>query len=267
MQGLVRQSFMLAALAVVGAAGCQSMQSLRNVSIFSTAQEVELGQQVSAQVEAQNKLITDPAVAGYVARIGERVAAKAPRQDVQYTFKVIDNPKEVNAFAVPGGNVYVYSGLLTRMKSEAELAAVLGHETAHIADSHSMAALTRQAGFDLILRVALGQNAPGWESTLGNLVGNVAFLQFSKEDEKQADRDGLNYMVQAGYDPQGMVGLLTMFTTLSETDPSAIQIFLSSHPAPKERIGIVKDLILKENLAGGVDNPNEYQAAIKGLAK
>jgi len=258
----LRTPLLLAALVMIGASGCQSA---RSINIFTTAQEVEIGRQVSAEVEQQNKLLADPAVVNYVSQVGEKVAAKATRQDVDYAFKVIDNSKEINAFAVPGGNVYVYSGLLTQMKTESELAAVLGHEVAHISLRHSMRTLTKQAGFDLLLAVVLGENAPAWQSTLGNLVGNVTFLQFSKDDESDADEEGLSYMYNAGYDPQGMVDLLTLFTTLQQKEPSKIEVFLSSHPAPKERVGEVKELIRNGNLSGGIVNAQQYQAAVKSI--
>jgi len=253
---------LLAALVMIGAGGCQSA---RNFSFFSTAQEVEIGKQVSTEVEQQNKLLADPAVVNYVSQVGEKVAAKATRQDVDYAFKVIDNPKEINAFAVPGGNIYVYSGLLTQMKTESELAAVLGHEVAHISQRHSMKALTRQATFELVLSVVLGENAPAWQSTLADIGGSLTFLKFSRADETEADREGLSYMYNAGYDPQGMVDLLTMFTTLQQNEPSKIQVFLSSHPAPQERVGEVKGLIKTGNLDGGIVNARQYEAAVKSI--
>lgn len=264
MNRFTHATVLMAISVVLAASGCQSM---RNFTVFNTAQEQEFGKQITQEVETQNKLITDPAVAGYVSMVGEKVAAKAERQDVDYTFKVIDSPQEVNAFAVPGGAVYVYSGLLTRMKSESELAAVLAHEVAHIDKRHSMAALTRQSGFELLTSVVFGEQTPAWQSAAAGLVGNVTFLKFSREDEKQADAVGLNFMTNAGYDPQGMVNLLTMFTTLEATEPSAIQSFLSSHPAPKERIAIVKNLIQTENLQGGTVNASQYQAAVKSIRK
>ncbi|HUW30582.1 MAG TPA: M48 family metallopeptidase [Planctomycetota bacterium] len=257
-----RTPLLLAAFVMIGAAGCQSA---RNFTIFSTAQEVEIGQQVSAEIERQNRMLADPAVVGYVSQVGAKVAAKAARQDVTYSFKVIDSPNQINAFAVPGGNIYIYSGLLRQMKTESELAAVLGHEVAHISLRHSMKRLTRQTGFELVLAVVLGENSPAWQSTVGKLVGNVAFLQFSKAEEEDADRDGLTFMYNAGYDPHGMVNLLTMFTTLQQSEPSKIEVFLSSHPAPQERVGIVKKLITTENLDGGIINENEYESVIKKL--
>lgn len=258
----VCRRFAAAALLLLAATGCESA---RNISLFSTQQEVELGTEMSTKIESEMKLLNDPAVVNYVKEVGGKVSAQAARQDVEYVFKVIDDPEQVNAFAVPGGNIYIFTGLLTRMSDEAELAAVLAHETAHIDERHSMEALTRQVGYEIVVGAVLGDQAAAWEKILSGVAGNLAFLKFSRSDERQADQIGLELMVKAGYDPQGMVDLLQMFETLAQSQPSAIEIWLSSHPASSERVALVKQQIARENLHGGSVNAEQYQSLVKRI--
>jgi len=253
---------LLAVLVLTVAAGCGSF---RDVSIFTTEQEIEIGQKVSADIESQMKMLDNREVVTYVRRVGSRVASKADRQDITYTFNVIDDSKTVNAFAVPGGNIYVYTGLLTRLHSEAELAAVLGHETAHIAQRHSMKALTRQVGFGIMLRAVLGQEPAAWQEIIANVAGNLAFLSFSRTDEKEADALGLEYMHKAGYDPEGMVNLLTVFLDLAQREPTAMEIWLSTHPPSSERIELVKQQISRLGTTGGKVGTDEYARMLREL--
>ena len=254
--------FVLALLSLSAAGGCGS---LRDVSIFTTEQEVELGQRVSEQIEAEATLLEDPVILAYVREVGARVASKAERQDVTYVFKVIDDPEQVNAFAVPGGNIYILTGLLARMDSEAELAAVLGHEAAHIAEHHSMEALTRQVGFSVMAQALLGEEAAAWQAILADVGSNLASLKFRREDEKESDALGLEYMFDAGYDPDGMVNLLELFAELSEGDMSVISAWLSTHPPSPERVRLVKELIRRHNMHGGRIGAPEYKAKMKRI--
>ena len=258
------KALLLVAMAAcsLAAPGCAA---LRDISIFSTAQEVELGQRVSEEVEAEMPLLNDPRIVGYVRQVGAKVASKAVRQDVVYTFKVIDDPNQANAFAVPGGNIYIFSGLLARMDSEAELAAVLGHETAHIAERHSMEALTRRVGYGVMLQAVLGDNAAAWEQILADVGGTLVFLKFSRADEEEADVLGLEYMFNAGYNAQGMVDLLELFVELSQRELSAIEMWLSTHPDSRERVEIVKGLIEEYSLEGGETGAAEYKRMVAKL--
>jgi len=256
------RKFRPAFLVLLMAAGCGS---LRNFSIFTTEQEVELGRRVSEELEAEVELLDDPAIVGYVQAIGAKVAARAWRQDITYEFKVIDDPEQANAFAIPGGHIYIFTGLLIRMDSEMELAAVLGHEAAHIAERHSMEALTRQVGLNLILAALTGEEAAAWQELLADVGTTLAFAKFSRQDEKEADELGLIFMYSAGYDPQGMVDLLELFVELAERELSVIELWLSSHPGTKQRVKMVKDLIREFNLYGGKTGKTEYLAVMKKL--
>jgi len=250
------------AVIALGAAGCAGF---RNISIFTIEEEIELGRRISEEIESKVKLLNDPAIVDYVRHVGAKVASRSERRDVVYVFKVIDDIGQVNAFAVPGGFIYVFTGLLARMESEAELAAVLGHETAHVAERHSMEALTREVGFNLMVQALLGEKAAAWQELLANVTHTMAFLKFSREDEKEADEKGLVYMFGAGYDPQGMIDLLELFIELSDTEPSVIEEWLSTHPACRQRVRDVQALIRKYHLHGGKMREAEYKARMRKI--
>ncbi|HUS58951.1 MAG TPA: M48 family metallopeptidase [Planctomycetota bacterium] len=254
-----RALFIVLIICSAGTAGCARF------TLFTTAQEIEIGEQVQQEVEANNKLLGDLKVSGYVSDVGNKVASQAHRQDVTYTFKVIDSPNEINAFALPGGSIYIYTGLLKQMKTESELAAVLAHEAAHIAHRDSMAALSREVGAGILLQVLLGGEPSAWQDLLGKVASNLTFLKFSRDDERRADRAGVDYMVKAGYDPQGMVNLLTLFTQLSEKQPSSMEVFLSTHPGPQERIGLTQNYIQESGLKGGAVNQKEYEEVKRAI--
>src|SRR5690606_13798741 len=115
---------------------------------------------VAAQVEAQERVLQDPALQAYIDQVGQRIAANVDRREVTYQFKVIDAPATINAFALPGGYMYLYTGLLRMMENEAELASVMGHEIAHVTSKHHGEAMTRQYGVQFISNLLLGQQ-PG----------------------------------------------------------------------------------------------------------
>jgi len=259
----ISPSIAILALAVMlSTTGCAS---LRSFSVFSTEQEIEIGQKVSADIESQMPLLNDPEVVSYVRRVGGSVASESERRDITYEFKVINDKQTVNAFAVPGGNIYIYTGLLTRLSNEAELAAVLAHETAHIAKRHSMNALTQQVGYGIVLKAVLGNEAAAWQEVIANVVGSLAFLSFSRTDEKEADELGVIYMTKAGYDPQGMVHLLEVFLSLAEREPSAMEIWLSTHPPSSERIELVKNQISEIGTTGGKVGADDYRAMLRRI--
>ena len=258
------RSLLPAVVAVValGAAGCASF---RNISIFTTQEEIELGRRISEEIEAEVKLLNDPVIVNYVRHIGAKVASRSERRNIVYEFKVIDDIGQVNAFAVPGGFIYIFTGLLARMESEGELAAVLGHETAHISERHSMEALTREVGFNIMVQALLGDKAAAWQELLANVTYTMAFLKFSRQDEKEADEVGLMYMFGAGYDPQGMIDLLELFIELSGTEPSAIEEWLSTHPTSQKRVKDVQALIEKLHLYGGKMGEGEYKLRMRRI--
>jgi len=241
----------IAAVLILAAfvSGCAQF---RDISLFSTQEEVELGMNVAEQVESEMTLLEDPQVIGYVRTVGARVAAQAERQDIEYVFNVIDAPDQINAFAIPGGWIYIFTGLLKEMQTEAELAAVLAHEVGHIAERHSMEQLTRQFGFSIVVNALLGEEAAAWQAILAQASSGLLMLRFSRDDERQADELGVQYIYAAGY--------------MQEYEPSKVEQWLSTHPISSERIRLVKEQIEEQNLqTTGTVGREGYQNMIRRL--
>jgi predicted Zn-dependent protease len=211
--------------------------------VVPVSEENQLGQQMEQQLAQQQKLLQNDQVTGYIRQLGEAVVAAVPDEvpaGIQVRFDVIDDDQTVNAFAIPGGHIYVYSGLLRMASNEAEVVGVLGHELAHVTNRHIARALTAQYGVKTLEAIAFGQE-PG---LLGQLVTNVAaqgfLLKYTRDEERQADHDGIAYEAKAGWDPHGFV---TFFQKLEQQGGSSMPVFLQTHPAPDERIGNAEDRI------------------------
>ncbi len=217
--------------------GCATMGG-PSLSIISPQEEIRLGRELSTEIEKQEPVLNNPALNQYITEIGKRVAAQTQRPDIPYTFKIIDKD-EVNAFALPGGPVYVYTGLLKQADNEAELASVLGHEVAHVVARHSAQQMTREFGYSLLASILLGENPNAAASVAANVGGSLGMLKFSRDDEIEADRLGLHYMFNAGYHPNAMTDFLTKLGKLEKSNPSRVLNLLSTHPLSQARINTV----------------------------
>ncbi len=207
--------------------------------LITEQQEAELGAQVHAEItnpsrEGGMALYNDTTVNSYVAALGEDLVAVSCRRDLRHQFFVLDTP-EVNAFAVPGGYVYVTTALLSNMDSRAELAGVMGHEVGHVSAYHGARAMQTQLGIDLIKGLLLGEQAAN-DSTVDFLAGTyLASTQHSQEQELEADGLGVKFSADTGHNPWGLVGFFEFIGGISgESDP--ISDFLGSHPPPAERV-------------------------------
>ncbi len=214
----------------------------REMLFISTPWEVSLGQDMAAQVERKYKVLRDPEMQQRLDRIGSRIAAACDRQDVTYRFQIVDD-KELNAFALPGGFVYVNGGLM-RIANDDELAGVLAHEVGHVAARHSAKRLQSVLGYQLLSAIVFGIAGKAELAKATDVVYNLIDLGYSRGDEFTADELAVKYTLKAGYDPQGMV---TFFGTLNrdaeERGSAAPPVFLSSHPPIDERIKHVESLI------------------------
>ena len=233
---------------------------------YSPAQDVQLGREAAAQVEQQLPLLRDDNVASYVADIGQRLVAQIPpdlrHPEFNYTFKVV-NLKEINAFALPGGPMYVNRGMIEAAKTEGEVVGVVAHELSHVALRHGTAQATKATKYQIgtIAGAVLGAIVGG---TAGNVIAQgtqfglgTAFLRFSRDYEKQADLEGAQIMARAGYDPRDMANL---FRTIEQQQGgSGGPQWLSDHPNPGNRTAY----ILKEAEALRVENARHDSAAFQ----
>jgi predicted Zn-dependent protease len=210
------------------------------LNLVSSAEEVKLGSELSGEIEKQERVLNNPALTGYVNGIGQRLAAQSGRADVSYTFKIIDNDEQINAFALPGGPVYVYTGLLRSADSEAELAGVLGHEIGHVAARHATEQLTKKYGYFLVAQIVLGQDPGATTALARDIVGNLGMLKFSRNDEIEADRLGVRYMYATGYNPNAMITFQQKLGRLHSQNPNRVLNLLSTHPLSQDRITAIK---------------------------
>jgi predicted Zn-dependent protease len=221
----------------------------KSLILISTNDEVSIGQSLVKDVETTNKVTNDSILGGYVNRVGQKIANLSDRTDIQYHFKVLESP-EINAFACPGGFIYVYSGLLKTMDNEAQLAGVLGHEIGHVVARHSVKRLQQVLGLQVLLSIALGESSEITQKAVS--AGLTVILQgYSRQNEFEADYDGTYYMTKAGYNPEGMVQLFGKFQEMEKGRKSTtLDQLLASHPPTVERITKVEDEIKSFNLVG-----------------
>lgn len=228
------------------------------------AKENQLGKKLAKETEKENELHKSKEVQQYVAKVGKKVAAEAKDtpKGIKYTFKVIDDDETINAFALPGGHIYVYTGLLKLASDEAELASVLGHEVAHVSQRHIAERLIAAVGLETLLEMATGKRQDDLAGLAGQLAGQGALMSFGREQESDADAHGLPYSVAAGYDPNGFVRL---FGKLAKGEGPKFLEFLQSHPLPSERIEDAKAQIAKLKKKPDKTNEAAYQKMLEKL--
>lgn len=209
-------------------------------NFISTAQEVQMGDSLALEVENKYPLLKNETVTAYVNEVGQRIVTVCDRRDIQYYFKVIADKKQVNAFALPGGHVYVYEGLLLQASNEAELAAVLAHEVGHVVARHAMEQLSKQYGYNLLVSLILGNQPGRWSGMAANLFGTAGLLKFSRDDEYEADKFAVTYTNAAGYAPGAVADFLGKLESLEGRDPGKLETLLMTHPPTTERVARVK---------------------------
>jgi predicted Zn-dependent protease len=238
---------------------------------FSLEDDVKLGREAAAEGEKKLQLLRDPQLEGYVQHVGERLAAAIPQEfqhpEFQYSFKVV-NAKDINAFALPGGPMYVNSGMITAAKTEGEMAGVMAHEISHVALRHGTAQVTKSQKYSVLSQVlgmggAVAGGPIGSIAQMGAQGVGVYLLKFSREYETEADLLGARIMAGAGYDPRD---LANMFKSIEAQGGGGGPSFLSDHPSPKDRFAkINKEAeVLKINTAATPDS-RDFMAAKQRL--
>jgi predicted Zn-dependent protease len=258
---LRRIAAVLVLAAAAAACATNPVTGRRELALMSEAQEIQLGRQTDAEIRKTMGIYDDPDLQRYVQDIGMRLAKSSERPHLPWSFAVVDSPA-INAFAVPGGFIYLTRGILPFLDDEAELAGVLGHEIGHVTARHTVAQYSRQTAAGVGLGVlgifipAVGQAAPIAEAGLGAL-----FLKYGRDDEREADRLGVAYSARNGWDPAGVAGMLTTLARLDEASGSrrGVPNRLSTHPAPADRVQEVQAFIAEARKTSTASATNEAQ--------
>ena len=244
------------------------IQQQIEVSNVDTSREVEIGQRFAATLLGGAPLVNNPGVQGYVNELGSWLALQAERPDLTFHFGVLDTPT-VNAFATPGGYIFITRGLLERLNNETELAGVLSHEIAHVVARHHLAAAQKQANLDFAGAV-LGQALAGKENEalltqLSGVARNLYSRGLDKQDEFEADRMGVVIAARAGYDPYGLPVVLQ---TLESLDPGddALTLMFKTHPTPADRLTRLLNVMMPlDRYAGASDLNADFDQVLATL--
>jgi predicted Zn-dependent protease len=212
----------------------------------STQQEVQLGTEYAAQINAELPIVQDPAIHQYVNLLGDSIANLADDRGLDWHFYVVDSP-EVNAFAVPGGFIYINRGLIERAQTLSQVAGVLGHEIGHVTERHSVQQMekSQQANLGIgllcILTPSVCQSQAGGAAI--QLGAGALFASFSRNDELEADREGIASMIRAGITPEGVPQMFEILLAERERSPGAVDAWFSTHPTEESRIAEARQII------------------------
>ena len=229
-------------LNTIGTIGNAFIEAASDVNLFTDAEELQIGKEFAAQHEKEIKLHGDPVVTNYINDLGQFLVRHSKRNDIPYTFKVVET-KGINAYAVPGGFIYIHLDLIRAAKTEAELAAVIGHEIGHIVGRHSMKRLTQVYGLELLKQVFLDEDSGALKKIVAEVIAAGLLFRYSRDHERESDVYGVQNVYDAGIHPEGAA---TFFETLRDVrgrDPSSLEKFLSTHPVPSERVSNVRNQI------------------------
>jgi predicted Zn-dependent protease len=208
--------------------------------LFSEEQDIELGRSYAPEVEKEmGGKIQNLTLQNYIDGVGRKVAGVSHKPYFDYHYTALED-KSVNAFALPGGYIFITRGMLEKLENEAQLAAIFGHETVHVVARHSSAQISREIGIEIALS-AVSSKAPAGAMQVADITRQIVGLGYSRGQEKQADLTGLDYMVKAGYDPHAMVETMQMLE--AESQGGQIE-FLSTHPSPENRVQYIAQTII-----------------------
>ena len=244
-------------LAFVVACCCFVGLQPAEAGMISLEDEIKMGRETAQQLEAKYGLSQDYYLNERVDRIGQRLAAVCGRNEITYSFKVL-NCNEVNALACPGGFIYVFIGLMDYMPSDTELAGVLGHEVGHVAKTHSVHSIEKQLWTSLILLAATRGQGLG----LVQAAQQALFAGYSRTDERGADKEGVNNTIKAGFNPYAMLITVQKLDDLSKQGGGAYYGLFSSHPEPEERVKRVLKQLKEYNIHPDVTVVDDNHATV-----
>ncbi len=242
-----------------GLSGCTTSPATGDTvpKFISDEQEISIGEEAAPQFAKEfGGEVDDPVLRSYVSRVGGQVAAVSDRE-MPYEFFLVRSDVP-NAFALPGGKIFITAGLMRRMTNQRQLAAVLGHEVGHVADLHNIQGMQRQMGQSALVKVAQVLGGEKYGSVAGQVtqvVTSMKLLEYSRDQEHTADELGVRYMTRAGYNPRGMIELLGVLDRLSNEDKSTLDELFRTHPYSSDRI---------DNVRKHINAHDEYRRAFTG---
>jgi len=244
-------------------AGCATnpITGKQEFMLIPEEQDIQIGRKYAPEIEKQmGGRIPDPDVQAYVNQVGQNIARVSHKPDIEYHFVALQN-KSINALALPGGFIFITKGMLEKLQSEAQLAGILGHEITHVVARDVANTMSKQIGMELLLSAVTPENAPRGALTVADLTTQIIGLRFSRQDERDADLGGLDYMAAAGYDPYAMVETMQM---LSEQNKTRSVEFLSTHPSPENRSAYLRQRIHAKyfNFTTAKVGKQQYRAAV-----
>ena len=244
-----------------------SCAAVNQLNLLSSEQEVEIGRQAAREVEQEVPRYDDPAVAAYIDSLGQALVRHSKRPELTYTFQVTDLD-EVNAFALPGGWLYVNRGLITTAANESELAGVIGHEIGHVVGRHGARQITKQYGLAMLVELAVGREedrsmARGIAGQFVSLGAGLTLLKYSRDAEREADYFAVQETYAAGIDPEGTASFFEKLLALHESEPEGVAVWFTTHPPTRERIASVRADIRKLPLKRGLQKDSERFREIK----
>jgi len=237
-QHLSRHTALPLALALIVAPllGCASTGVNKGqINLISIEEEWQLGNRLAADLSRQLRFVDDRVAQDYVESVGRRVIAETEMANLPWRFHIVDD-RDVNAFTIPGGHVYVNLGLIERSPNVAAFTGALAHEISHVVARHSTEQLSKAYGIEAIGGAVLGRNPAVYEQILASILAQGAMARFSRSAESEADRLGAAYMYKAGYDPQGMVQMFQTLLAERQRRPGSVERFFASHPLTEDRI-------------------------------
>jgi predicted Zn-dependent protease len=238
------------------------------IALISVDDEIKLGREAQKEVKSELPEIGGSAHA-YVASLGRQLAARARGPKYPYSFSIA-NYREINAFALPGGPVWVHRGAIQAATNESQLAGVLAHEVAHIAQRHAADQISKGAianGLLGLLGAVLGNSGGAHTAQAGaQILAGGYMMTFSRDDEREADRVGVEIMRRAGWDARGMLEFMQTLRTRAGHDPGSVEVFLSTHPSPADRVERLRAQ-LRSVRSGGRRDSAEFQRVRAALAR
>jgi predicted Zn-dependent protease len=239
----------------------------------STQQEVQMGAEYAAQINAQLPIVQDAEINRYVNVLGDSIANLADERGLDYQFYVV-NDASVNAFAVPGGFIYVNRGLIDRTTNLSQLAGVLGHEIGHVVRRHSVKQMEKAQGANIgvmlgctLLQVCGSQAA----QAAINVGGSALFAKFGRDDEREADEEAVKNVVRAGIHPRGIPEMFQILLNERTTNPGALESWFATHPGEQDRINETSAMVAKydpailRTLATNTARYNDFKARVRSL--